>query len=529
MFSRVLGSHQGPEPEQKSTSCFSRDAHLTMRTLVSEERPKKRVSPAFWVSSTYFAEGFPYAVVNNLIEILFKEMGASLRVIGMTSLFHLPWNLKFLWGPLLDQYETKRRWLLGLEVGICVTLLSVTLLVGSLEAISMTLVLGFGVLALLSATHDIAIDGLYLEALDEKEQSAYVGWRATFYRIAALFVVGPLLVLCDTAGWLIGLLVVTAGMVVITAYHFWVLPRVEERRTPVGKLATALLRPRLLFVIGGLCLAIAAWEMFPQIGEALSLMQLTVALVPVLGGLGLSDWIVLGLFSLLVIGALLGKKRLDDSTDGDSAYKQSFVSFMRQERAGLILAFVVLFRTGESFLMKMRWPFLADVVHMSKAEYGFYNGMIGVAASFGTTLAGGWLISRYGLRRCIWPFVIAQNILNLLYMWVGLVERPDALSPTILGGVIAIEHAGAGLGTAVFMVFLMRACDPDYKAGHMAILTALMSVSFTIAGVLSGYLAEALGFSAYFGMTFLATIPSMLLIPFLPYLDGRTKTVVPGD
>lgn len=492
------------------------------------QRKKKKASPAFWVSSTYFAEGFPYAVVNNLVEILFKELGASLRVVGLTSLFHLPWNLKFLWGPLLDQYETKRRWLLFVEVAISAVLVGVTLLVGTMEGISTALVVGFSLLAILSATHDIAIDGLYLEALDEKEQSAYVGWRATFYRIAAIFVVGPLLVLCDTAGWFVGLLTVTAVMVAITTYHFFVLPDVEERRSPMAALVRNLLRPRLFIATGVCCLALVGWRTIPGLNQGVSALALTISRLPVVGSLGLSDWVVLGLLCLLVLGVLLRKRRSTSDSDPVSPYKQSFISFMEQERAGLVLAFVVLFRTGESFLMKMRWPFLADVVHLSKAEYGYMNGMIGVAASFGTTLLGGWLISRFGLRRCIWPFVLGQNVLNLLYMAVGLADDPASLSFFTLGSVIAIEHAGAGLGTAVFMVFLMRACDPAHKAGHMAILTALMSVSFTIAGVLSGYLAEALGFTAYFGLTFVATLPSMFMIPFLPHLDGRRGSVVPS-
>lgn len=489
---------------------------------------KKKVSPAFWVSSTYFAEGFPYAVVNNLVEILFKELGASLRVVGLTSLFHLPWNVKFLWGPLLDQYETKRRWLLFVEVAISVVLVGVTLLVGTMEGISTALVVGFTLLAFLSATHDIAIDGLYLEALDEKEQSAYVGWRATFYRIAAIFVVGPLLVLCDTAGWLVGLLTVTFVMVGITIYHCFLLPDVEERRRPIGFLVQDFFRPRLLLFTGLCCMALVAWRAIPGINEALSRWTRAISTLPIVGSLGLSDWVVLSLLCVLLVGVLLRKRRSKSDVDSISPYKQSFVSFMGQQRAGLILAFVVLFRTGESFLVKMRWPFLDDVVHLSKAEYGYMNGMIGVGASFATTLLGGWLISRFGLRRCIWPFVLAQNVLNLLYMAVGLADSPASISFLALGSVIAIEHAGAGLGTAVFMVFLMRACDPAHKAGHMAILTALMSVSFTIAGVLSGYLAEALGFTAYFGLTFLATIPSMLMIPFLPHLDGRESSAVPS-
>ena len=74
--------------------------------------------PASWVSTTYFAEGYPYAVVHQLAEAIFKEMGASLQMIGLTSLFHLPWNLKFLWGPLLDAFSTKRAWLVATEAAL---------------------------------------------------------------------------------------------------------------------------------------------------------------------------------------------------------------------------------------------------------------------------------------------------------------------------------------------------------------------------------------------------------------------------
>ncbi|MEE2779654.1 MAG: hypothetical protein VYE15_03955, partial [Myxococcota bacterium] len=92
---------------------------------------------------------------------------------------------------------------------------------------------------------------------------------------------------------------------------------------------------------------------------------------------------------------------------------------------------------------------------------------------------------------------------------------------TLLGAIITLESLGSGLGTAVFMVYLMRCCRPDFKAAHMAIVTALMSVSFTLAGVFSGFGAEAVGYTQYFGFTFIATLPGMALIPFLPHLDGR--------
>ena len=98
---------------------------------------------------------------------------------------------------------------------------------------------------------------------------------------------------------------------------------------------------------------------------------------------------------------------------------------------------------------------------------------------------------------------------------------PYRSAPFWVAGVIAVEHFGAGLGTAVFMVYLMRTCDPAHKAGHFAIVSALMSLSFTLAGVLSGFLAEALGFTWYFLFTFFATVPSMVLIWFAPETRGK--------
>ena len=115
--------------------------------------------------------------------------------------------------------------------------------------------------------------------------------------------------------------------------------------------------------------------------------------------------------------------------------------------------------------------------------------------------------------------MLAQNVPNLLYAWAGSQADPSALGVLGLGAVVVGEDIGAGLGTAVFLVYIMRCVDPRHKATHMAVLTAIMSVGFTLAGVASGFLADALGFGWYFGLTFVATIPSMVLMPFVPHLD----------
>ncbi len=475
--------------------------------MVEEQRQRGASSPHVWVSTSYFAEGFPYSVVHQLAEVLFKESGASLQAIGLTSLFHLPWNLKFLWGPLLDAFSTKRQWLGSVEIAITGVIVALAAATQASNVLAISSVL-FIALALLAATHDIAIDGYYLEALDESGQSRFVGYRAAAYRIAMMVVAGPLLWCISRSGWALGFMLTAAVMAALLGYHALFLPRVETPRQPFVALLRAALRLR--FATGAALLGlivVAARRLLPELHSHLS---------PVLQGISTSGWISLGLLAvLLVVLARLPdiRRRLGDS---DSFYSAAFVNFLEQAQVGRILAFVILFRTGESFLLKMRYAFLRDV-GMSMEQYALASGTIGVVASFTATLLGGYLISRHGLRRWIWPFVLAQNTLNLLYFVLAGIDSPGL---GMFTAVIALEAFGAGLGTAVFMVYLMGCCRENYRAAHMAILTALMSVSFTLAGVASGFLAEALGFANYFAFTFVATIPAMALIPFIPHLGA---------
>lgn len=479
-----------------------------------------------WVSTTYFAEGYPYTIVNNLAEILFKELGASLGAVGLTALFHLPWNLKFLWGPFVDHYETKRRWLLGVEVLLTLVLVVLAFVVGTASVsvgASLTLLAGlFILLAFLSATHDIAIDGFYLEGLDEVGQSRFVGYRAMAFRVATMLLSGPGLVLVGWIGWTVGFLAMAVVMGALTATHWWLLPKVERRRRSWRELVSSMLRFRVLMAGALLAGAIVAERRFGMLAAGWTH---AVAAVPVLGTMGTGGLVAVGLglalVVLLVWRRLASRRASGPDSHRRSAYAEAFVDFLDQPKVGLVLAFVMLFRTGESFLMKMKWPFFDDVLHLPLEHYGFANGTVGLIASFSATMVGGWLIAKHGLRRWIWPFVIGQNALNLLY--VGLASGTFGAEPGLpaVTVVITLERLGEGLGTAVFMVYLMRCCDPRHKAAHMAILTALMSIGFTVAGAVSGFLAEAVGFSQYFLFSFFATFPGMALLFFVPHLDGR--------
>jgi PAT family beta-lactamase induction signal transducer AmpG len=472
------------------------------------EAPKKapRTRDAAWVSSTYFAEGFPYAVVNNLAEVLYKEMGASLAAVGLTTLFHVPWNLKFLWAPALDAYATKRRWMIGVELALTFALAAVALVAapGALGPLAAILI----VVAVLSATHDAAIDGYYMEALDTAGQSRFVGWRVMAYRLAVLFVGGPVLVVASRFGWRTALAALGFVMLALTVLHAAILPAVEEQKRSIVELVRALVRP---------------WALVALVAVGLLVFWGARVTAVLGGGFGLGPNLMLGALVVLVVIATLGRpllRRLAEARER-SRYAAALVDFAGQRRIGLALLFVVLFRAGESLLMKMKWPFFGDFMGMKLDAYGIANGTVGLGASIAATMLGGWLIARHGLRRWIWPFMLAQNALNLVYvaLAVGVAgAKPHYLA---LSAVIVIERLGEGIGTAALSVYLMRCCHPAHKAAHFAILSSFMSIGFTVAGAVSGYLAQGLGYATYFTLSFLVTVPSMALIPFVPHVDGR--------
>lgn len=508
---------------------LSRSPELTPEREEDSGSPERgaRSRPHVWVSTTYFAEGFPYSIVNNLAEVLFKEMGAGLGAVGLTSLFHLPWNIKFLWAPWLDRYETKRFWITVLQWALAGLLFVVALLAGHQQWIS-ALVVSFVLLAVLSASNDIVIDGYYMEALHPEQQSRFVGYRAMAYKVSSLLVRGPVFIGIGWVGWSVGLGALAVLMALLALVHAWILPQAEVRRQTWREGMRAVFRAKVLLSGAALSCAVLVLRALANTDGFVRAQTALVDALPFLRNISLSGWISLGLLFFLLGGSLWYRRRAvreappKDQAEEASAARRAFAQFLAMPRVGLVIAFVILFRTGESLLQKMKWPFLSDELGVSLAQYGFANGTLGVAASFLATLWGGRLIARDGLRRWLWPFLIAQNGLNLLYVGMALLPGIFRENLPLITGLIALEEFGSGLGTAVFMIYLMRICHVEHKASHFAILTALMSLSFTFAGAVSGFLAAAWGYAPFFFVTFLAAIPMMILARVL-FRDPATS------
>jgi PAT family beta-lactamase induction signal transducer AmpG len=480
--------------------------------------------PHVWCFSTYFAEGFPYSIIRSVSTVFFRDRGVSLEAVGLTTFFGLPWILKFFWGPLVDEFATKKRWLLVMQASLAVLIAAAALLVPLPAAPRLAAVLFFAG-AFVAATHDIAIDGYYLAALDKAEQTKFLGYRVMAYRVAMLTGTGVIVTIGTAFSWVAAFLAAGLLLGLLAAYHYFFLPECETAKHPFRDMMRLFAHSRVLLSVSLAAAAIAGLYWFFNSARYSAWKSAS----PLLKELNFPRAVGLGLLLGLILLAVFRNQLAARLTrDPDSFYGRAFLTFMDQEKIGPVLAFIILVRSGEFMVSSMTSAFAVDLG--IKQHYGWIGGGIGLPASIAGALIGGWMISRFGLRRLIWPFLLAQNLTNVVYMLLAgglapyLAANTGAANPVSIGagnlalfaGVTFFEQFASGLGTAVLTTFLMRICKSEHKAAHFAIGSGLMSLGGIVAGVSSGFIAAWLGYSGMFGISFLISIPGMVLLFWVP-------------
>jgi PAT family beta-lactamase induction signal transducer AmpG len=416
-------------------------------------------SPWAWVPSLYFAQGIPYVVVMTLSVVLYKNLGISNTDIALyTSWLYLPWVIKPLWSPLAELFGTKRRWVTLLQFFVGAALAGVALTLPADRAFQLSLAV-FWLMAFASASHDIAADGYYMLALPQHSQAAFVGVRSTFYRLANIGGQGGLV-------YLAGELTERSGSVVQAwASVFWLL--------------------------GGLFVALAVWHTL-----------------------------------------VLPRPEADRPGAGHTAARglvaeffAVFASFFRKPGIAVTLGFLLLYRFPEAQLLKLASPFLLDPVDkgglgLSTKAVGIAYGTVGLTALTIGGLVGGWVISRVGLKRALWPLVLAMHVPNVAFLALALIH-PTHL--WIISGALAVEQFGYGLGFTAYLMYMILVAEGASKTAHYAICTGFMALGMMIPGMWSGWLQDHIGYVPFFGWVLLATVPSFVMAALIKVPDGFGK------
>lgn len=184
-----------------------------------------------------------------------------------------------------------------------------------------------------------------------------------------------------------------------------------------------------------------------------------------------------------------------------------FISRNGWHSALLVLAFIFFYKLGDSMATALATPFYLDM-GFSKTEIGLVAKNAGLWPSvIGGLLGGVWMI-KLGINRALWLFGAMQMVAVLGFAWLATLGH----SLTWLAIVIGVEAFGVGLGTAAFVAFIARTTNPLYTATQFALFTSLAAVPRTFANAATGYLVEALGWTAFFLLCFALAVPGMLLL-----------------
>ena len=203
-----------------------------------------------------------------------------------------------------------------------------------------------------------------------------------------------------------------------------------------------------------------------------------------------------------------------------SEFLKTFLLFFQKKNVGFILAFILLYRLGESQLAKIAPLFLLDPVSkggigLSTEVYGIIYGTVGSVALLIGGVLGGILSSKHGLKYWLLPMLFAINLPDLVYVFLAYTQTQNMFIISIM---IFIEQFGYGFGFTAFMLYLIYISEGDRKTSHYAIATGFMALGMMIPGMFSGWLQELIGYKEFFIWVCLATIPIFIIVKFI-HLD----------
>ncbi len=194
---------------------------------------------------------------------------------------------------------------------------------------------------------------------------------------------------------------------------------------------------------------------------------------------------------------------------------KEFIERSGWSHAAMILAFIFLYKLGDSMATALATPFYMDLGY-SRTQIGLVAKNAGLWASLAGGILGAVWLEKTGVNRGLWIFGVLQAVAILGFALLAQVGAgaPGVVPDTfLLGLVIGVEAFAVGLGTAAFTAYIATATDSRYTATQFALFTSLAAVPRTFFNALTGYIVAHTGWFEFFLICFALALPGMLLLP----------------
>ncbi len=395
-----------------------------------------------WLIAAFgFSSGLPLALSGFTLRQWLTEGHVALGAIGLTANIGLPYTLKFLWAPVLDQippgvfarFGRRRGWLLLVQpllTAACVWLALSDAALAPIGAIAAA-----AAIATLSATQDIAIDAWRIEIFPPEQQGIATAAYVWGYRVAMLVSGAGVIASAGLVGWNLALL----GIAVLAGLGVFV----------------TLLAPE------------------PALPER----------VPVRGG-----WLARTL----------------------AAIREPLQEFLSRTGSTAVLAYVALFNLGEAMAGVMLAPFYRHL-GFDRAAVATAIGPFSLAATLSGIAIGGWIVARIGLSRAL----ISTGFVQMAAMAMYVLLSASAGNHAVLYATVMTESFVQGLASAAFLAYLSTLCAPAYAATQYALLSSVAPIASHTVGGFSGFLVEATGWTLFYALAMLASLPAMIIMLYI--------------
>ena len=219
-----------------------------------------------------FSSGLPLALTGGTLQAWLTVSGADIMTIAWFSWIGIPYLLKFLWSPVMDRYVPpflgrRRGWMLLTQVALILGIVGMAVS-SPKENLWMLGCLALWV-AFASASQDVVIDAYRADLLPAAERGMGAAVGVLGYRLAMLASGGLALILADQIGWRQTFFAMAALMSVglITSFAA---PEPEVRGTPPRSLREAVVEPLRDLLLRPGALQLLALIVLYKFGDALA-------------------------------------------------------------------------------------------------------------------------------------------------------------------------------------------------------------------------------------------------------------------
>ena len=412
------------------------------------------------------SSGFPWIMIGSVLSAWLKDEGLSRSAIGLFGIIFATYSFNFLWSPFVDKIKPpllgqRRGWIFLMQISVVLLCLAMSQLTTDHDLFYVALV---GLLiAIASATQDIAIDGFRIDCIEKDDKDGMSAASSV-----------------ATAGW-------WTGYGGLGAIPFFLAD------------LTTWSWPNMYLLLGAIMALLACATCFanePNVDREALLGRIT--------------------NTHENNSAVLNWLRTTLITPFSEFFSRNGIKL-----AASFLLFIFLFKIGEAFLGRMSIVFYKEV-GFSNSDIATYSKLLNWWVTIVFSLLGGLVNIRYGIYRGLMIAGVAMAASNLLFALIA----QTGPSTSLLAITVIVDGFTGAWSTVAMVAFISLLCNRAFSATQYALMASLSVAGRTLVASSSGLVVDSLqgNWSLFFILTALMVVPSLCFLYSIRHHIKRVET-----